>query len=378
VAELVPLTPLQNFILEDVRLEIPVVSGGNVGGNLYLQYAINCSIKRNKFTGSGGDAAIGFDTVAQSIVTENYIADISHVGLTGSSNGDAFQTIVSSDQWLGKLYLADIYVYKAAPVKQAVLLSDGTGGITMERFHFKGEEKAHVQVGLETCKGLINIRNGYIEGGCVDNAAFRFVTSSGVALATGAVLNISNVLVRARIHSGFFTAGSVAVAATTDGTVSITNCAIEGENVQRFTFSGDFSFHPSTVLTINANTKFNLRNNIVNSRGAYAVSLPPEATVTGSPNNWVVKNNAFTPNATFFFASGSSQTLAQFVATHTAATNNVDPSLFNLNPDYSPKTTSGLYRTGLLTTLTLDQSNSQRYNPPSMGPKEAPPTRSVR
>lgn len=90
VAQLVPLTPIQNFILEDVQLEIPTVSGGNVGGNLYLQYAINCSIKRNKFTGSGGDAAIGFDTVAQSIVTENYIADGQNVATSGYGYGIQF------------------------------------------------------------------------------------------------------------------------------------------------------------------------------------------------------------------------------------------------------------------------------------------------
>jgi len=61
-AEMVLLTPVENVQISGFDMQIPTVAGGNVGGHIDLQYAVNCLITKNKLSGSGGDAAIRFKT----------------------------------------------------------------------------------------------------------------------------------------------------------------------------------------------------------------------------------------------------------------------------------------------------------------------------
>ena len=70
-AELVPLTPLQNVVVDGFDMSIPVVAGGNVGGHVLLALGVDCQVRGNKLSGSGGDAAVGFDTMAYSWVFGN-------------------------------------------------------------------------------------------------------------------------------------------------------------------------------------------------------------------------------------------------------------------------------------------------------------------
>ncbi len=62
--EMVLLTPVEAVRIEGIEFELPVVAGGNVGGGVYLQYAVGCAVRSCRFKGAGGDAAVGFDTVA--------------------------------------------------------------------------------------------------------------------------------------------------------------------------------------------------------------------------------------------------------------------------------------------------------------------------
>jgi len=55
--QLVPLTPVENVSISGLKLVIPTVAGGNVGGGVYLQYAANCRVTENYLTGAGGDFA---------------------------------------------------------------------------------------------------------------------------------------------------------------------------------------------------------------------------------------------------------------------------------------------------------------------------------
>lgn len=85
--ELVPFTPIEDFSIRGMLLDIPTVSGGNVGGGIFLKYAVNCAIEQNVIRGQGGDAAIGLVTVAHSSVVGNGMAGGQNMAAGGYGYG---------------------------------------------------------------------------------------------------------------------------------------------------------------------------------------------------------------------------------------------------------------------------------------------------
>jgi hypothetical protein len=238
----------------------------------------------------------------------------------GGVIGDAIQTIPSANLFQGGLQINDIYVTKAAPIKQALVLSDATGGFIVERFLFESVPGGHVQIGVETLRGSLTIRNGYVREGGASNALVRFVTSSGIAADTGSKLVIRNVVHVAAQSAGLFTAASVSSAATADGAVEIENCISMAANTQGLSFSGAVSFSPGALLTWGSNASCKVRNNLLAAGAQPAVRLP-----AGTANNaaWRVDGNC-APGGTYTVGATSYPDLATFQAAHSAATGNLD------------------------------------------------------
>ncbi|MCO6445198.1 MAG: hypothetical protein J5J04_14040, partial [Anaerolineae bacterium] len=88
--EMVKLTPVEAVRVEGVSFVIPTVAGGNVGGCVYLQYAVGCAVRACRFRGAGGDASIGFDTVAFSEVEGCDFADGQNMSAGGYGYGIEF------------------------------------------------------------------------------------------------------------------------------------------------------------------------------------------------------------------------------------------------------------------------------------------------
>lgn len=237
-----------------------------------------------------------------------------------SAVGDAVQTIPNSGSYLSALLLSDIYVRKANATKQAMLLSDATGGFTLERFHFSSTDSGHCQIGIETLKGALTVRDGYVKEGGADNALVRFVTSSGTAAATGSLLRIKNVIHDAETSAGFFTAASLSLAGSADGAIEIENCTSMAANDQGLSYSGAVSFAPGALLTWGVNATASVKNCNLSTPGGYAVRLP-----SGVANDadWSVSGNCVR-GGSFSIGASDYASVAVFEAAHSAATLNTE------------------------------------------------------
>jgi hypothetical protein len=333
-------------------------------------YAKGCIVEWGRIVDPVGDAILIGASVSNSLKTGTRdvlrFLEIIEPGV-GGSVGDAVQTIPSSNQFEGGLAMSDIYLRKTNGVKQAMILSDGTGGISLDRFHFAGSPNSHCQIGVETLKGSIKISNGYVREGGADNALVRFVTSSGVAAGTGSLLQLRNVIHDAQQSAGLFTAASVTLAATADGAVEIDNCVSTAENVQGLSYSGAVSFHPGSLLTWGGNASCKVRNNVLAAGAEPAVLLP-----TGTANNaaWAVSANCCQGGA-FQIGASSYPTVAAFQTAHSAATANIDAQPV-LSPEFRPLPSSPLIGAGTHVRYTRDIERQQRPNPPSIGAYDVP------
>ena len=89
-ATLLPLSPLENVVIGGFTGTIAAVGGGNVGGHVDLNYAVNCVVTQNTFSGSGGDAAIRFKTCYLSSVTNNLLMNGQNMSAAGFGYGIEF------------------------------------------------------------------------------------------------------------------------------------------------------------------------------------------------------------------------------------------------------------------------------------------------
>lgn len=89
-AELVPLTPLENVVIDGFIMRIPEVVGGNVGGHIDLKYGVGCLVQNNKFYGAGGDPATRLITCYRSLVTKNQYYDGQNLSGGGYGYGIEF------------------------------------------------------------------------------------------------------------------------------------------------------------------------------------------------------------------------------------------------------------------------------------------------
>lgn len=291
--------------------------------------------------------------------------------------GDAIQTQPNGSEYLGKLNIFNLYIKKDNGVKQAVVFNDGTGGILLSDFFFESSLEGHAQILLSGVKGKIIIENGRVLNGCAGNAFVRLGVSSGIALDTGAEVQIKNCIVSAIQHSGFFTAGSVESAATLDGSIKIFNCLLEGENTQAFSYSGAVSVNPASVLTIGANASLLCENNIFVQTGT-----PPIFTLPSGDENsskWQINNNAIlTSSICAKFGSSVYDTVSEFEAAHSNANDNLGEVFFNFNTQKRILTPSLLNTAGKKSDNLQDQLGSSFRIPPSLGPFSYFATRTMR
>jgi hypothetical protein len=259
----------------------------------------------------------------------------------GGTVGDAVQTLPNAGVYAGGLVMFGIYGVKSNAIKQMMLLSDATGGITLDRFHFAGTPTSHCQIGVETLRGTMTISNGYVKDGGASNALVRFVTSSGVASATGSLLRLRNIHHDAVQSAGLFTAASVTLAATADGAVEIENCTSTAQNTQGLSYSGAVSFAPGALLTWGANASCKVRNCLLAAGAQPSMRLP-----AGTANNadWIVAGNC-TPGGSFTIGAASYADVAAFEAAHSAAVGNVNADPL-ITPDGRPLPGSPLLTAG--------------------------------
>jgi len=332
-------------------------------------YSKGCLIEWGRIVNPTGDCILIGASVANSLKTGTKDT-LRYLELVepgdGGSVGDALQTIASANQFEGALAMSHIYLLKTNAVKQAMLLTDATGGITLDTFHFAGVSTSHCQIGVETLKGTLTISNGYVYEGGADNALVRFVTSSGVASGTGSALRIRNVIHDAQRSAGFFTAASVTLAATADGAVEIDNCFSLAENNQNLSYSGAVSFHIGSTITWEANASCKVRNSVLAAGSEPVVRLP-----AGKANDaaWQVENNC-TPSGAFEIGSTDYADVAAFQAAHNAATGNIDADPL-VSSGFRPLPGSPLLGAGSHLGYVRDVEGKQRPNPPAIGAYDA-------
>jgi hypothetical protein len=280
--------------------------------------------------------------------------------------GDAIQTFANGTDYAGGLMITDLYVYKPSPVKQAVVLTDGTGGITLERFLIESGPNGQAQILLAGVKGRITIRRGWIAEGCKNNPAIRLGNNGGVAMATGSRLEVHGVVVDAAEHNGLFTAGAVGAACTADGRIEIHNCVLNGRNVQALSYSGALSAHAGAAITWGANAVVSFRNNLLLQTGTQpGIRLP----VGGAGDaRWQVFNNAIIDTATAA-AIGSTEyaTAAAFQSAHATSGGNLQQPDYALDDTHRPLPDSPLIGAGVFTGWALDNSGKRFRNPPTIG-----------
>lgn len=292
--------------------------------------------------------------------------------------GDAIQTFANGTAYEGGLLISDLYVYKPSPVKQAVVLTDGTGGITLERFLFESGPNGHAQILFAGVKGRITVRRGWIAEGCKDNAAFRLGNNGGVAMATGSRVEIHGVVVEATEHSGLFTAGAVDAACTADGRIEVHNCVLNGQNVQALSYSAALSAHAGAALTWGANATVSFRNNAVMQTGNQpAIRLP-----TGGAGDarWQVYNNAILDGVTAAAIGATEYASASaFQAAHANSAGNLQNPDYRIEPTtYRPLPGSPLIGAGVNVGPLLDKSGKRFARQPSIGAYEFVRSRSAR
>lgn len=89
-AELVPLTPLENVTVSNMKFVSTVTGDGNVGGHIDIKYGVHVSIQDNQFFNAGGDACVRFITGYKSSVTRNKFYDGQNMTSGGYGYGIEF------------------------------------------------------------------------------------------------------------------------------------------------------------------------------------------------------------------------------------------------------------------------------------------------
>jgi hypothetical protein len=279
-----------------------------------------------------------------------------------SGIGDGIQTEAASDRFEAKVNIQNLYINKTSTTKQSLVLTDILGGLYLNTFHITGTPFSQNQILLSGVGSAFHISNGYFKEGCRNNSVFRYSGTQGIE--TGTSILIQNVIVDAALNGGFWSWGGSADAATVDGTLTIEHCYMAGSNQQNLSYSATVSTHPGSLITVGANAKLFLRNNIFLTMDQPSVRLP---TGTANEARWEIKNNGFT-SPTFAIGSTSYTTLASFQSNHSGAVNNIESANY-LSSIYQTNPSSPAYRSGVPTNKT-DLNKSFFYVPPSIGPYE--------
>jgi len=282
--------------------------------------------------------------------------------------GDCIQMYHTDGRHEAKYLIKDCSFFKRDQSKQIMLVTDGTGGITIKRIHVSSDT-AYAQTGilLTNVRGTINIEKAYWRGGNT-LPTIRVRSSSTVpaqVLATGAVINIKHVTVTGENLTTFFDPADDNVTEI-DGTVNITNCTFSGLQDLNVTRQGTI-FLEDTPTTFGVNFNITVKNCVFNQNIRH-VSL---ATTGVNDSSWVFTKNYFKPSVGFKLGSTEYTTLTEFQAGHSAATNNIASGTIYLNQDnVITSANSSLISAGSHLGYVTDASSKTMYNPPSLGAYE--------
>jgi len=279
--------------------------------------------------------------------------------------GDCFQMYHEAGRIESSLLIKDCTFFKKDMSKQIMLLMDGTGGITIKRFHIKSESPiAQTGVLLANIRGTINIEKGFFGGGNT-LPVIRVRSSSTVPaqiLTTAAVINIKHITVTGENLTTFFDLADDN-ATEVDGTVNIYNCTFSGTQDQTVTRQGTI-FLEDSPSSYGANFNITVKNCVFNQDIRH-VSL---ATTGVNDSSWVFTKNYFRPNVGFKLGATEYTTLTEFEAGHSAATSNIASGTTYLNGNnVITNSNSSLISAGSHLGYVLDASSKVMYNPPSLG-----------
>lgn len=284
--------------------------------------------------------------------------------------GDCIQTVVTAaaGTYLESLLISDICITKDSTGKQAMTLVDANAGITVERFHIRGDGPA--QFNHAQLRGTLRICNGHFAGGfgTSDNMAVRFegITSPAFAyvLDTGALLEIKNITFDVPRFPGLYHCTDGVTAWEFRGTLDISGVTVlPTTNDNAFSFASTVALWSATTgVTFGAGAQINIRNVNCQATGNPHIIMPTGA---GNDARFVVKNNAFS-DSTYRIGSTSYADLAAFQAAHSSATANIDSDPL-MATDGRPMPGSPLIGAGAHITYQRDISGTQRPNPPSIG-----------
>lgn len=279
--------------------------------------------------------------------------------------GDCVQLFHTTGRNEANYTFSDIFFHKRDSSKQTMLLMDGTGGISIKRFHV-ASDRPDSQCGfmLNDIRGSILIERGYWAGNNTQQC-IRVRSSSNLPaqiLATGASITIRHVVRNGSNLIPFFDTGDDHVTEL-DGTVLIENCTMMGNQDQ---FAG-------TVGTINVAgnpTTFGANFNITARNCAFTQSGVHINMASGGANNskWVFTKNYYSPIATFKIGATVYNTLTEFNAAHSFSTSSLNSGETYLNVNGVPTNTNSVLKAaGTHLGYRRDLCGVQMYNPPSIG-----------
>jgi hypothetical protein len=193
-------------------------------------------------------------------------------------------------------------------------------------------------------------------------------------MATGSSLTIQNVVVAGHASGLWDNVRTPAGAYEMDGSITVSNCTVVGENANTNNWASQFAFWATANnITYGENYQFTASNNCFVVAGSKPLVIL-DADSAGD-TRWAFKNNRL-GEGEFKEATTSYANLAAFEAAHAPAADNTtaDPLLTST---YRPKALSPLLGAGTHLGYTRDIEGKQRPNPPSIGAYDTATLREV-